>query len=44
MGEGFPLAPTSQYVHPSSQEGRIDIGVIDIGAYEPGGGTDGGRR
>jgi hypothetical protein len=42
MGEGFSLAPTSQYVHPTGVEGRTSVGIIDIGAYELGGATDAG--
>jgi hypothetical protein len=33
------LTPLFQYVHPESRETRTSIGVIDIGAYELGGGT-----
>jgi hypothetical protein len=43
------LVPDVQYVHPVSHEARVAVGVIDIGAYELGGGpadagapTDGG--
>jgi hypothetical protein len=38
------LAPVLQYVHPESTETRVIVGVIDIGAYELGGGVpaDGG--
>jgi len=32
MGAGFALAPTWQYVHPSSAEGRMSVGTIDIAA------------
>ncbi|HVY47577.1 MAG TPA: hypothetical protein VHB21_16925, partial [Minicystis sp.] len=41
MGDGQSLAPTSEYVHPASSEGRTTVGVIDIGAYELGGGSGG---
>jgi hypothetical protein len=40
-GSGMSLAPTEQYVHPSSHEGRMAVGAIDIGAYEIGGGVGG---
>lgn len=33
------LTPAFQYVHPACAEGRVSVGVIDIGAYEFGGGT-----
>jgi len=33
------LTPLFQYVHPESRETRTSVGVIDIGAYELGGGT-----
>jgi MYXO-CTERM domain-containing protein len=39
------LAPELQYVHPANRETRVTVGVIDIGAYEQGGGMplgDGG--
>jgi MYXO-CTERM domain-containing protein len=39
------LAPLFEYVHPAGHEARAVVGVIDIGAYELGGGTpapDGG--
>ena len=42
MGDGQPLAPTFQYVHPASFETRTTVGTIDIGAYELGGGGTGG--
>ena len=35
----FSLVPAFQYVHPACAEGRVTSGVIDIGAYEFGGGT-----
>jgi MYXO-CTERM domain-containing protein len=38
---GFSLLPVAQYVHPAGAEGRTTAGVIDIGAYEVGGGTAG---
>jgi MYXO-CTERM domain-containing protein len=44
-GAGMSLLPTLEYVHPASREARTSVGVIDIGAYELGGGTplsDGG--
>jgi hypothetical protein len=37
MGDGLPLLPTFQYVHPASFEARASVGTIDIGAYELGG-------
>ncbi|MGZ3428823.1 MAG: hypothetical protein ACXVCV_19350 [Polyangia bacterium] len=43
---GVSLAPSLEYVHPAMVEGRTLVGVIDIGAYELGGGTplvDGGE-
>jgi hypothetical protein len=42
---GLSLVPTMEYVHPAMVEGRVTVGVIDIGAYELGGATplvDGG--
>ncbi len=36
-GEGFPLAPSSAYVHPACGEGRQALGGIDVGAFEFGG-------
>jgi MYXO-CTERM domain-containing protein len=45
MGAGYALAPTEDYVQPTSTEGRTIVNVIDIGAYELGGavhGTGGG--
>ena len=33
------LAPQFQYVHPAGHEARVAVGVIDIGAYELGGGA-----
>jgi hypothetical protein len=33
------LAPDTEYVHPESHEARVIVGVIDIGAYELGGGA-----
>jgi hypothetical protein len=42
---GVSLVPTMEYVHPAMVEGRVSVGVIDIGAYELGGGmplVDGG--
>ncbi len=41
-GVSRPLAPTAQYVHPASAEGRVAVGAIDIGAFELGGGNDAG--
>ena len=41
MGDGQSLAPGFQYVHPASFEKRTTVGVIDIGAYELGGGSSG---
>lgn len=35
---GFSLLPIAQYVHPLGSETRTSVGVIDIGAYELGGG------
>ncbi|HEX7288445.1 MAG TPA: choice-of-anchor D domain-containing protein, partial [Candidatus Angelobacter sp.] len=35
----FALSPVFQYVHPACAEGRVTSGVIDVGAYEFGGGT-----
>lgn len=35
----FSLSPAFQYVHPACAEGRVTSGVIDVGAYEFGGGT-----
>ena len=35
----FSLSPVFQYVHPACAEGRSTIGLLDIGAYEFGGGT-----
>lgn len=35
----FSLSPVFQYVHPACAEGRVTNGVIDVGAYEFGGGT-----
>src|SRR6185436_16473958 len=32
--EGFPLAPTMQYVYDASSEVRPTAGVIDVGAFE----------
>jgi hypothetical protein len=42
MGDGYALTPTEDYVHPIGVEGRTIVNVIDIGAYELGGATDGG--
>lgn len=42
QGAGFPLTPAEEYVHPAGFETRTTVGVIDIGAYEFGGG--GGNR
>lgn len=39
MGDSQSLAPTAQYVHPTSFENRTTVGTIDIGAYELGGGS-----
>jgi MYXO-CTERM domain-containing protein len=39
MGGSQSLAPGFQYVHPTSFEKRTTVGVIDIGAYELGGGS-----
>jgi hypothetical protein len=36
-GDGFALAPSAHYVHPTSSVGRARVGNIDIGAYELGG-------
>lgn len=33
-GAGYPLAPTSEYLHPQRGVERRSIGAIDIGAYE----------
>jgi Right handed beta helix region len=33
------LMPQFQYVHPVQREARVSVGVIDIGAYELGGGA-----
>jgi hypothetical protein len=41
VGAGVPLQPAFQYVHRASAEARAAIGVIDIGAYELGGGGPG---
>ena len=49
---GVSLLPAMEYVHPTAVEGRMSVGVIDIGAYELGGGVplvdggapDGSRR
>lgn len=41
-GVGYDLTPMHQYVHPAAEEGRVTVGVIDVGAYEIGGGTSGG--
>ncbi len=38
-GDGLPLTPQFQYVHPACAEGRRSVGKIDIGAYERGGQT-----
>lgn len=38
-GDGLPLTPQFQYVHPACAEGRSSVGKIDIGAYERGGRT-----
>ena len=35
----FSMLPVFQYVHPSCAEGRNTLGLLDIGAYELGGGT-----
>lgn len=35
----FSLTPVFQYVHPACAEGRVTQNVIDIGAFEFGGGT-----
>jgi MYXO-CTERM domain-containing protein len=44
MGDGYALAPTDEYVQPTSTEKRHTVGTIDIGAYElnGGGGAGGG--
>jgi hypothetical protein len=42
MGDGYALTPTEEYVQPIATEGRAIVNVIDIGAYELGGATDGG--
>jgi hypothetical protein len=45
LGAGVSLVPQIQYVHPAHYEARVTVGVIDIGAYEQGGGRpllDGG--
>jgi Right handed beta helix region len=39
VGDGFPLLPDTQYVHPASSTGRVSVGTVDIGAYELGGET-----
>ncbi|MFN0172430.1 MAG: right-handed parallel beta-helix repeat-containing protein [Bryobacteraceae bacterium] len=39
VGAGYPLTPVEQYLHPMGEEVRISNSVIDIGAYEYGGGT-----
>jgi hypothetical protein len=36
---GFSLVPVAEYVHPTGRETRTAVGVIDIGAYELGGGA-----
>lgn len=41
-GEGQSLAPVFHYVHPASYETRKTVGVIDVGAYELGGGGGAG--
>lgn len=40
-GAGMGLTPSRQYVHPASDEGRMSVGTIDVGAYEIGGATGG---
>src|SRR5262249_55841773 len=40
-GDGQSLTPDHEYVHPANTEGRMTVGVIDIGAYELGGGIGG---
>lgn len=32
--EGYSLAPSSQYLHPSNGKSRQPVGAIDVGAYE----------
>ncbi|HVJ21266.1 MAG TPA: hypothetical protein VM686_37900, partial [Polyangiaceae bacterium] len=38
----FSLVPAYHYVHPTSREARSSVGVLDIGAYELGGGDAAG--
>src|SRR6185312_10606226 len=42
MGDSYALTPAEQYVQPTETKGRTTVNVIDIGAYELGGATDGG--
>ncbi|MBK8255199.1 MAG: right-handed parallel beta-helix repeat-containing protein [Polyangiaceae bacterium] len=41
MAAGQSLTPEEHYVHPTGHETRTAVGVIDIGAYEIGGGMVG---
>ncbi|MBI4956460.1 MAG: hypothetical protein HY908_30865 [Myxococcales bacterium] len=41
-GDGRPLLPVYQYVHPASYESRHAVGALDLGAFELGGGGGAG--
>ncbi len=41
-GDGFPLAPDHDYVHPAGMGPRLLVNAIDVGAYEFGSAPDAG--